>query len=333
MSGAARARLIVTNPNALTSLQDRGRIGAMRYGVSQSGPMDWVRHAQALRLARGAEAALEFGLAGLTVRAEGSLALAVTGPGFRVHHPDGVFDSPLTAPLHNAELSIEAGATGMWGYLAAVGLDPGAHILSSVATNVRTGLGARDLAKGFPVTSVSGPPFDTVRLFDDPVVARTKVAVTEGPQFHLFGEEARATFVSAPYSLTSAVDRMGYRLEGPPLTATTHDIVSDGIVEGAIQVPGNGQPIVLCADRQPTGGYPKIAVVARASQPALVQRRPGDEVRFELIDLAEAHRRRRAVAAALDAAGERANANLDGRLLLGTNLISGVWPDDGTPGV
>ncbi len=81
---------------------------------------------------------------------------------------------------------------------------------------------------------------------------------------------------------------MGYTLEGPKVEAVSHDIVSDGIVEGAMQVPGNGQPIVQLADRAPTGGYPKICVIAAADRPRLAQRRPGDEVRFRWVDLDEA---------------------------------------------
>ena len=89
--------------------------------------------------------------------------------------------------------------------------------------------------------------------------------------------------------MTDCIDRMGYRLQGPPLPhARGHDIVSDGTVMGAIQIPGDGQPIVLMADRQPTGGYPKIGTVIRADLPALAQARPGTIVRFSSIAVEEA---------------------------------------------
>jgi len=127
------------------------------------------------------------------------------------------------------------------------------------------------------------------------------------------------------------VDRMGYRLEGPALAATTHDIVSDGVVEGAIQVPGNGQPIVLCADRAPTGGYPKIAVVARADRPRLVQRRPGETVQFNWQDEGSARRRWRDVAAAAQAPQPRVREAFAPEFLAAQNLVGGVWsalPDE-----
>ncbi|MEM9224157.1 MAG: urea amidolyase, partial [Pseudomonadota bacterium] len=112
---------------------------------------------------------------------------------------------------------------------------------------------------------------------------------------------------------------------GTPLKAKTHDIISDGIVEGAIQVPGNGQPIVLCADRAPTGGYPKIAVVASADLPRLTQARPGAELRFAWISLKEAAQRRRALVEALRQPSEpRVRDEVPAEFLAAQNLVGGV---------
>ncbi len=119
--------------------------------------------------------------------------------------------------------------------------------------------------------------------------AAAPIRVIPGPQDDHFTEDALATFLSADFTLSPQSDRMGYRLTGPRLTHRAgHDIVSDGIAFGSVQVPGDGQPIVLMADRQPTGGYPKIATVIRADLPRLAQTRPGATLRFQAVTVAEA---------------------------------------------
>jgi UPF0271 protein len=113
--------------------------------------------------------------------------------------------------------------------------------------------------------------------------------VVPGPQDAAFTPAALATFLSADYELTPAADRMGYRLHGPPLTHQGRaEIVSDGVLTGCIQVPADGQPIILLADHQTTGGYPKIATVIQADLPLLAQCLPGDRVRFQAVTLTEA---------------------------------------------
>lgn len=148
-----------------------------------------------------------------------------------------------------------------------------------------------------------------------------------GPQQDLFDEEAVALFLSARWRLSAKSDRMAYRLEGSPLAHRSgHDIVSDGLAMGAIQVPGDGAPLVLMADRQPTGGYPKIAHVIGADLPALAQKRPGEELCFAAVSLEEAIAARRARARAL-AEGVRLEAiapELTSELLLARNLVGGV---------
>ena len=180
---------------------------------------------------------------------------------------------------------------------------------------------------------MSGEPFDVadtgalparLEALDIPLPGGP-IGLLPGPQHHLFGEAARAAFTGGPYRLTEQVDRMGYRLAGEPLRAETHDIISDGIVEGAIQVPGNGQPIVLCADRAPTGGYPKIAVVAAADRPRLTQSRPGTDLSFRWLTLEEAHKRRQTILAALRAPPQpRLKSEFSSEYLFNRNLIGGV---------
>jgi allophanate hydrolase subunit 2 len=112
-----------------------------------------------------------------------------------------------------------------------------------------------------------------------------------GPQDDLFKAEGIATFLSSEYTVTPHADRMGVRLAGPAITHLSGaDIISDGIPAGAVQVPGDGQPIVMLADRQTTGGYPKIACVIRSDRDLIAQARPGDRVRFKKVSLEEAQR-------------------------------------------
>ena len=149
-----------------------------------------------------------------------------------------------------------------------------------------------------------------------------------GPQRDYFTDEAVETFLSRAYALTRDVDRMGMRLEGPLLShARGYNIVSDGIVTGAVQVPGNGQPILLLADHQTTGGYPKLAAVISADIPRLGRLRPGDEIRFEEISVEAAENeiwRREARLRRLIDGMIPAGAWLDVSALYRENLVSGI---------
>jgi 5-oxoprolinase (ATP-hydrolysing) subunit C len=150
-----------------------------------------------------------------------------------------------------------------------------------------------------------------------------------GPQDDYFSETGKKTFLSAEYRVSDQSDRMGYRLEGPEIEhAGDFNIVSDGIAAGSIQVPGNRLPIVLLADRQTTGGYPKIATVISADLHRLGQKAPGDALRFQAVSVEEAeneylrlvdHLAR--IAATLEPADPQ--TLLTYRLLAG-NLIDGV---------
>ncbi|HYY83158.1 MAG TPA: allophanate hydrolase subunit 2 family protein, partial [Beijerinckiaceae bacterium] len=147
-------------------------------------------------------------------------------------------------------------------------------------------------------------PADSPDLALDPVALEpdAPVRVVLGPQDDLFTPDGVATFASSTYAVTQEADRMGYRLAGPKVAhAQGYNIVSDGIVSGSVQVPGSGEPIVMMADRQTTGGYPKIATVVSADLRVLAQRRPGQTVRFAVIGIGEAQ----------DLARERARAIAD----------------------
>ena len=328
----ARLRILAAGPGA--SVQDRGRRGYLRYGVSESGPMDWARHALALGLA-GEPAggpAIEFGPGGVAVAAEGgTIALGLAAPGFsaRLEDAEGAraVEPPLALTLApGARLVLRAGARGLWGYLAAAGLDPGPAVLGSHAVHARTGLGGAPLAPGAAFACDEAPEAPP-RPVRDPLEGEDgPLRLLPGPQHHRFGRDALAAVVSAPYAVTPRQDRMGVWLDGPALRCEGgHDIVSDGVVEGAVQVPGSGQPVVLLADRQPTGGYPKIAVLARADRPRLAQARAGETLRFAWETPEGARAACRARAEAVAAPEPRPRAELTSAFLLSVDLVSGVW--------
>ena len=185
-------------------------------------------------------------------------------------------------------------------YLAIEGgfdLEP---ILGSLSTYVRAGLGGFNggrLAQGdeLPLRQDSVPERTEVRLAKWPDLApRERLRVVLGPQLGDFKEDSVETFLNAAYRVSPQADRMGFRLDGPPLShARDFNIVSDGIATGAIQVPGSCQPIVLLADRQTTGGYPKIATIISADLPAAGRLKPGDPVRFIAVEVKQAEAIRR----------------------------------------
>jgi allophanate hydrolase subunit 2 len=170
-----------------------------------------------------------------------------------------------------------------------------------------------------------------MRLSDPPDLAPpARLRVVLGPQDDHFTNKALDAFLSQPFTVTPEADRMGLRLSGPPLDhAGGFNIVSDGIATGAIQVPGSGQPILLLADHQTTGGYPKIATVISADLPAAGRLKPGDEIGFAAVSLAEAQEARRSLEAAFDRrlrglVPVQTPAVLNRAALYGGNLISGV---------
>ena len=154
--------------------------------------------------------------------------------------------------------------------------------------------------------------------------------VVPGPQNEYFTERGLRTFLESVYTVSAASDRMGMRLEGPRVEhADGYNIVSDGIAPGSIQVPGNGLPIVLLADRQTTGGYPKLATVVSADLPALGRLAPGTRIAFEAIDIGAAEELRVALAAELAALPGRIvpasrTVVIDEAKLMSANLVSGV---------
>jgi biotin-dependent carboxylase-like uncharacterized protein len=337
------AQLIVKQPGIHTTVQDMGRTGFQDAGVPVSGPLDRV----SLRLANALvgnppdEAVLELLVQGPVLEVAGdAVRVALVGC-------DAVIDvggpRPRTVPagtsvrLERGELlrvtRLGASASACLAIEGGMAITP---CLGSVATYVRGRLGglegrALQMGDRIPLRLAVAPQRVEKRLGQPLDLALEQpVRVVLGPQADFFTEDAIATFLSTDYAVSAQSDRMGFRLEGAALAHVDgYNIVSDGIVAGAIQVPGSGLPIVLMADAQTTGGYPKIATVISADLPALGRRRPGSKVRFAAVDVKEAQEARRQQEAwvrklAGSLQPENAVVSLDMAALHSENLISGV---------
>lgn len=273
-------------------------MGWLRYGVTPAGPMDWIAHATANLLAGNAAeaAAIEIGPGGMDVAAHGgALRIGIAAQGFSVRRGANLLPTRVALTLHPGEqLGIQPGRAGQWAYLTMPGGFAEPPVMGSHASHLRSGIGpfgGSAIQSGQIIAAAapgeSGVP--DIALITTPRPPGDNIRFVPGPQDDYFSAETFAAFCAATYRLSPQSDRMGYRLTGPVLHhARGHDIVSDGIAFGAIQVPGDGQPIVLMADRQPTGGYPKIGTVIRADLPRLAQTRPGASLRFEAVTIDEA---------------------------------------------
>jgi 5-oxoprolinase (ATP-hydrolysing) subunit C len=325
------AALRVIAPGFSSTLQDRGRIGWLRVGVPSSGALDPRALALANLLAgNGAgDGALELTLFGGAFAVEGGAArIAVAGADMAM-----TIDGAAALPRRSHTLApgsvlrLGTARRGIRAYLAVAGGFAAAPRFGSVATHLRSGIG-RALAEGdvLPLAGAA-PEGPEMRLASSPPPDHPRVRVVVGPQDDHFSKDAIDALLAGDYRVTQEADRMGLRLDGPKLAhAGGFNIISDAIAPGSIQVPGSGQPIILLADRQTTGGYPKIATVISADLPALGQARPGDFLRFEAVSLEAAVAARRTLAAWYEAlpASIVPTGQLDSEGLLGANLISGV---------
>ncbi|MEH3118405.1 MAG: biotin-dependent carboxyltransferase family protein [Methylorubrum populi] len=304
------ARLLLTRLTGAASLQDGGRHGYLRFGLSASGPMDPLAFTAANRLVGNAPdaAAIELGLAGACLRAEGgAVRLALAGAPSGLHRDGEPIASHRSFVLREgSELTVERPRAGVFAYLAAAGGFPVRPVMGSRALHQRAGLGGLDgrpLSEGDRLPLGPVPPAGEAERGLDaiPLERDAPIRVVLGPQDDLFSEAGRATFLSREFTVSNRADRMGYQLDGPEIVHGPggFNIVSDATVAGSVQVPGSGRPIVLLADRQTTGGYPKIATVISADLRRLAQRRPGEGLRFAAVDLAAATRLARERAAAL----------------------------------
>lgn len=313
-----------------TSVQDRGRFGAQRFGLGTAGAMDRLGLASAAVLAGlpSDAAAIELGPFGARFTAiDGPVRVALAGAPRGATAAGRPFAAGETALLQPGEaLALRAAKGGVFSYLAVEGGIAGEPAFGSMAVHARAGLGSpvpRPLQAGdvLPVgDAAAGAPersLPAMRLAEGPI------RVVLGPQDDYFDADAIATFLAAEWRISMTSDRMGFRLEGPRIPhARGFNIVSDGIANGHVQIPGNGQPLVLLADRGTTGGYPKIACIISADLGRFAQIPAGSTLRFARVDMKEAQAEARRLAAAIAALPGAVRAVLGGsaEALLSANL-------------
>ena len=292
----------VLSPGIMSTVQDLGRFGCARYGVAASGALDGfaVRVGNLLVGNDENAAVVETTLMGLRVKVLRDAVVAVTGGDLQARkgsEPLAMWRSHLVG---EGETIVFSGpASGFRAYLAVAGGIQAAVVMGSRSTNLSSGFGGfegRPLRKG-DILAVE-PVQDAVRFagrgFTPAAVPAYAspwcLRVIWGPQDDHFSEAGKQTFVSAAFTVSPDSDRTGIRLKGPVVArrpALEESIISEGILSGAIQVPGDGQPIIILGETA-SGGYRKIATVISADLPLLGQITPGDEVAFEAVSMDEA---------------------------------------------
>ena len=291
----------------LTTVQDGGRFGFQSLGVPVSGVMDRAAMRAANQLVSNAPDApvLEITLAGPRLRFLEDALIAVTGADLSqwVEWPDGNrFELPGWLAIYlrrGSGLGFAGRKSGCRAYVALAGGIAVPPVLGSASTCLSGGFGGyagRQLQRGDCLQAQPLPSGVLVRAGQAwPAHLRPGysnhpvVRILPGPDWHQFTREAHAAFLSSEYNVQPASDRMGIRLKGPALPRRIlTEVISSGVTTGSVQVPAEGQPIILGADRQTVGGYPQIAVVIGPDLPLLAQLAPGDHVSFRRVTLEEA---------------------------------------------
>jgi biotin-dependent carboxylase-like uncharacterized protein len=316
----------VLSPGWLTSVQDSGRIGHAAIGVGRAGAMDDVALRLANALVGNAEnaAALEITLRGPRLRFEGDALIALTGA--TIEARCATHEIPAWRPVWiqaGCELDLGGMRRGARSYLAIAGGIEVAPALGSRSTDINAALGpfsGRGLVAGDDVpigmtaperlnpswSALGGRPTGNRAAHDGMAAAHWSldpqpwfdargdlpVALARGSHFESLGSASRRAIFTAEFRVGNESNRVGYRLEGTKLRLEAPlEMISEGVVAGTMQLPPNGNPIVLMAEAPTTGGYPRIGMVATVDLPRLAQRRPGDHVRFVETSLAEAQTR------------------------------------------
>ncbi len=287
--GAAVRALTVVATGPLVLVQDRGRPGYADIGVSPSGAADRGAFELGARLVGNtdSDAGFEVLLGGLAVRTETELTVAVTG----APCPVEVDGRPVgfAAPVHcgaGQVLQLGMPPQGLRSYLTVAGGLDTVRVFGSASTDTLSGLGPAPVQVGD--RDVVGPSRQTGAGAVDlapvaaPASGLVELEIIAGPRADWLGSSSSLT--ERPWVVGAASDRVGIRLDGPPLHWADHvrgtELASEGIIRGAIQLPPSGRPIIFLADHPTTGGYPVVAAVASACLDRLAQLRPGQSVRF-----------------------------------------------------
>ena len=291
----------VLEPGILTTIQDLGRYGFSQFGVPPSGALDTIslRAGNLLVGNREEEAVLETTLMGLKMRTLREVVISITGGDLCSTLNGEPLELWKTHVLVEGDIiHFKKVRAGCRAYLAVYGGFVVPKIMGSCSTYLSGhfgGLDGRKLRRGDILHTLNIPsslnklglrfPLDWV----PPLEKEVSLRVIPGPQNHHFTEEGFRTFSSSSYQVTPQCDRMGVRLEGPKIERrpdVEESIISEGLISGAIQVPGDGKPIIILTELV-TGGYTKIATIISTDLPKVAQLKPGDRVRFKPISIEE----------------------------------------------
>ena len=309
-------QLQVVKPGWLSTVQDLGRYGYQQYGVSVAGAMDLFSATVANRLVGNPDdaAVLELTLKGPELEFDGDTHIAITGAD--LSPTIGGTSAPLRECIkvsRGSRLCFGTSRSGARSYLAIAGGIDVPLVLGSRSTHCASetgGFNGRPLRRGDVLHAgrlAQSAEGLMGKRFPDRLVPRygknTTLRIIPGPQQNLFPATALTTLTGSSYTVTPESNRMGYRLAGPKIVrkGRTH-FISDCTTMGALQIPADGLPILLMADRQTTGGYPKIGVVITVDLPLAAQLAPGDTVTLALTTVAKAQAALRKRRASLDAA-------------------------------
>ncbi len=293
--------LRVHNPGLLTTIQDAGRMGYGQYGIPAGGAMDILSLQLANILAGNVryEAAMEITFMGPKIEFDSNLIISITGGDISPRINNKKIEMYNTIYVNKGDsLSFGHLKNGCRSYLAVSGGFNVESIMESKSTYLRGKIGGYkgrklkmgdiipiDIDKSQKYLGIRKIPEDLMPVFNSQYTARVII----GPEDERFTQEGIDTFLSSEYILTNQCDRMGYRLSGAKIEHKAGaDIISGGITFGAIQIPGHGEPIIMMADRQTTGGYTKIANVISVDLPYLAQLKTGDRIKFEKISIDDA---------------------------------------------
>lgn len=302
----------IVKPGFWSTIQDLGRYGSQKYGVIVGGAMDSI----ALRIANilvgneEGEAGIEVTMFGLEMQFLDEHLIAITGADL-----DARLDGkkiPMWRPVlikKNQVLKFHAPNSGARAYLSFSGGINVPIVLGSKSTYIQARIGgldgrqlqANDILNIGEKTEIGQKFIKQLKLINKPFnwsvnytsfysfTSERKIRILQGSEFDWFDEKSQQIFLNNPYKISLNSNRMGYNLEGKKLTLRKNEeLLSEGVTFGTIQVPSGGMPIILMAERQTTGGYPKIAQVATVDLPRLAQLQPNHTIRFELITLQQA---------------------------------------------
>lgn len=286
----------IINPGFLSTVQDLGRRSGLAEGLPRGGAMDSFLVSLSNIFLGNDESApvIEFCQVGPTVRFSVDTDILVAG------HVDLTINGNAATPwcVHcvkaGQELDVGHLKSGLWGYLAIAGGVRVSLLAGSASTHPHLnvgGLEGRSLMSGdiLPCSSAKAPQLGVGISRGNQTNSESRVIhCVKGAQWGWFSESAQSQFLSQEYRISQVSDRVGYRLDGEPLSKNKRELVSEGAITGTVQITNEGVPIVLMADAQTMGGYPKIAHVIQAHQGRLAQSRAGKRIQFKMVSHSEA---------------------------------------------